>query len=95
MTPGEFREVVKVMKEFGLSKLKMGDLEISMQNNSPVQHKQSYREPNSLPPPSPLTGETESDPVQHKVEQLNSLLKLSDTELVDHLFPEPTEEESA
>jgi hypothetical protein len=33
------------------------------------------------------------DPIQHNIEQVASLLKLSDTELVDRMFPDRTNTE--
>ena len=39
-------------------------------------------------PSAPVLG---SDPIKHKVEQLESLMKLSDIDLVDKLFPEAEE----
>jgi hypothetical protein len=36
-----------------------------------------------------------SDPIRHKSEQLQSLLKLDDKDLVDQLFPDHTDSESA
>jgi len=91
MTPGEFREFAKAMQEFGLSRVKIGDVVMVMAPFKPASA------PVQTEIPRGTSAETSaSDPIKHKVEQLASLMKLSDFELVDQLFPEPTEaEESA
>lgn len=88
MTPGEFREIVKTMKDFGVSHVKMGDLELTMEASRAEPAKASISVPVEAPAES-------SDPIKHKVEQMTSLLKLSDQELVDTLFPDHTQQDNA
>lgn len=99
MTPGEFREIVKTMKEFGVSHMKMGKLELTMGNgplavHAPVNdsYSQGHDSSNPLSPILPLESANLPDPIKHKVEEVTSLLKLGDIDLVNRLFPEPTEE---
>lgn len=87
MTPGEFREFARTMQEFGISQMKMGDVEIML-----GQAPQAQAAPVSLPLDAP---QGQEDPIKHKVEQLSSLLKLDDHQLVDQLFPDHTQTESA
>ena len=111
MTPGELREYCKVMKEFGMSRVVMGDTVLTL--GADLSTAQTL--PNAVPskagfediphPFEPALADLPegvplepSEPIKHKVEALTSLLKLSDTDLVDQLFPETQqieEEESA
>lgn len=92
MTPGEFREIIKTMKDYGVSHVKMGDLEVNMGG-----------EGSNIPSSSPAINEggssgyaegsptQQEDPIKHKIEEMTSLMKLSDDALVDRLFPEDKE----
>lgn len=89
MTPRKFKEIAIAMNEFGLSHVKMGDVELwrdSLAAKVLVPEAKDAISDGSIP--SLAT----DDPIKHKVEQLTSLLKLGDTELVDQLFPDHTEE---
>lgn len=87
MTPGEFKEFARTAKELGIFRVKMGEVEFEFDNSS-----QSLPIESTVPPDAP---NSEADPIQHKQEQLASLLKLSNEELVDQLFPDHTEQEEA
>ncbi len=101
MTPGEFREFARAMREFGLSHVKMGDVEISMGSDAVTSISNSLPNGDTLsikngsPAYSSSTIPMQPDPVEHKVEQLQSLLKLNDTDLVDQLFPDHTQDEES
>ena len=94
MTPSELIKLVKALKESGVTHFKHGDLDIVMgapviaQAPTPI-----------LAEPIPLDAPVEVSPeIKHKVEELSSLLKLSDNDLVDQLFPDnypEDQEESA
>lgn len=84
MTPGEFSEIAKSMRQFGISKLKMGDVDIELQSS--YSNKYVDETLKDLKEPA--------HPIEQKVEQLSSLLKLGDSELVDNLFPDHTKEEA-
>lgn len=101
MTPGEFREFAKTMREFGIARVKTRDIELTLTELEPAKVANPAIEEapiskisgisNALAPfPQP------DEPIKHKMEQLSSLLKLSDHELVDELFPDndPTLQES-
>lgn len=87
MKASEFRAIAKAMREFGLSHVKLGDVELTMFH---VEHKGS---PEKDAPRVPVNAPNEaSNPIEHKVEAMASLLKLSDSELVDELFPDHTQD---
>lgn len=86
MTPGEFKKIVQTMDEYCISHVKMGDVEI----DRPCLSSLTVKKGKALPVPDEDL-EKEEDPIKHKVEQMTSLMKLSDTELVDQLFPDHTE----
>lgn len=89
MTPEELRLVAQTMREYGLTHVKTAAYELTM----PVQELMKAKEcPDLVPVDAPVA---ESNPIEHKVEALTSLLKLSDINLVDQLFPDTTEQEGA
>lgn len=81
MTPGEFKKIAQTMKLFGITRFRMGDVEIDLGSSQAVVPHRTVEAPMETQEPS-------SDPIKHRVEQVGSLLKLSDHELVDQLFPE-------
>jgi len=90
MTPGEFREYARTMCEFGIVRLKMKDVHIIIKEIPLLQSSPLTSGPATFPPAS---GMGDPDPIQHNIEQVASLLKLSDTELVDRMFPDRTNTE--
>jgi hypothetical protein len=91
MTPGEFKEIARSMKDFDIAYVKMGDVELRRGTVYPVVQESVSIE--NLP--QGITTQPD-DPIQHKVDHLTSLMKLSDKDLVDQLFPDKTDvEESA
>lgn len=94
MKPKEFKAIAKAMRECGVSHFKCGDTEIQMAQELPVERKNKRIKQSA--PISPTTPPEHSDPIEHKVEALASLMKLSDSDLVDELFPDHTaDQESA
>jgi len=92
MTPGEFKEIAKAMHEYGIERVKMGDCEFirRAETNLKMAYESIQKGLNeSLPEGVSLDP---ADPIKHKVDQMASLMKLSDTELVDQLFPDKSEE---
>lgn len=86
MTPKEIKSLIKALRDAGVTYYKTADIELNL---APV----PKEEPRAITPvDAPSAAE---DPIKHKVEEMVSLLKLSDTELVDQLFPEPREEEAS
>lgn len=88
MTPTQLKALLKTLKASGVTNFEHGDLKISLGNiHAPVKE--------ITPIDAPATAE---DPIKHKVEEMVSLLKLSDSELVDRLFPDteaPEEQEES
>lgn len=85
MTPGEFKEIAKAMHEFGVHSVKMGDVMILREAHPISKFKKGL--------PLPVDPEDfKNDPVKHKIDEMASLMKLSDSELVDQLFPDKSEE---
>ena len=78
------------MQKFGLSHVKWGDIEIHgiVASQEP---KRKRIKTNGVAKPQDL--EEEPEPIKHKIEHLTSLMKLSDVELVDELFPDKTDME--
>ena len=99
MTPKQIREIAETMRDCGITHLKTGTLEMTCQAGvrpsiapeagvkafvpSPVASTQD--------PPIEAGPPVEEEKIPHNVQQLASLLKLNDLELVDQLFPEPKE----
>jgi hypothetical protein len=101
MTPGEFREYVKIMKEFGLTRAKLGEnVELIMGAGLPVEDvvstlssspvAETGASPLPLSQPAP-----DNDVISHKVSQIHTLLNMNDTELAENLFPDPKPSERA
>jgi hypothetical protein len=91
MTPGEFRDIAKSMKEFGISYVKMGD--VTVQITSGMEQFAPGNDPHLKPEKNADLAVSEaSDPIKHRVDQMASLMKLSDNELVDQLWPDKTDE---
>lgn len=97
MTPGEFREFAKAMREFGIKSLTLNGavIELFHVEQSALTSSEKVEKPALTSSKSELLGgmpNTEKDPIQHKVEQVASLMRLNDMELVDSLFPEPKQD---
>lgn len=93
MKAKDLRACAKIMQEFGLSHLKMEGVELtrSVPTVSAELQKQLRAQVGHNTPLDDLS--KDEDPIAHKVEQLTSLMKLSDVELVDQLFPDHIEHE--
>lgn len=98
MTPKQIREIAEAMRDCGIDHLKMEGFEMTCRRAVQAFHAPERESPHTTPAPvashahqEPETEEKEI--IEHKVEQLASLMKLSDLELVDQLFPEPKDPE--
>jgi hypothetical protein len=78
MTVEETKALIKTLRECGVTRYKTPEIELDL-----------GPEPIKLDAPSPAPVE-----IVHKVEERTSLLKLSDSDLVDRLFPDHTNNES-
>lgn len=80
MNPKEIKALIKTLRAAGITHYKTPELELSL---DPVEPKKRLRKAKAEEP-------TE---IKHKVEELTSLLKLSDQDLVDRMFPDYTIED--
>ncbi len=81
MTPKEIKTLIKTLRAAGVMHYKTPELELKL---DPIEPRKRAR--------SKPTDESE---IKHKAEELTSLLKLSDQDLVDRMFPDYTTEDSA
>lgn len=81
MTPREIKALVKILRAQGVIRFKSADIELEMASIERI----ATRAPK---PPQPVKDPDPDEPIKHKVEELTSLLKLSDADLVDSLFPD-------
>lgn len=88
MLVAELEQVLSLMKQYGVTHLKGFDSEITMVDSSsisPVQMLKTEEKPNTIPlqavPPVDMK-------IVHHVNEVANLLKLSDEDLVDKLFPD-------
>lgn len=89
MTGSEIESLVQALRASGVQRFKSKDFEIEFIREAPQVEK---------PLPAVLKEESSSSkepdkPIEHKVEELESILKLSDQDLVDRLFPDFTDDE--
>lgn len=94
MTPKEFEKIAKTMRKYGIARFKSDNVEIEGLTFGPVVDGPRQISVPEKKPHSISGNSEEQEPIKHKVEQLTSLMKLSDSELVDELFPDE-EEQSA
>lgn len=106
MNPKELKGLIKMLKSSGVTHFKSADFEITLRDSSVGEcgpHKPdvagSIPAPATSVAPSIVSRETigedkEDKPIPHEVLQLTSLLKLSDVDLVDRLFPDHSQEEA-
>lgn len=96
MSPSELIELIKTLKDAGVAQFKHGDLELSF--NAKIYSQAAEPQParKDLKPVSleipPKEPEIE---VPHIIQQMRSVFKASDEELVDQLFPLPKEDEAS
>lgn len=103
MSPKELKALLKMLKLNGVTHFKSADFEISLRDSSVIERGSPRSEVIGLIP-VPATKEVsretsealplEEKPIPHEVVQLTSLLKLSDVDLVDRLFPDHSREEA-
>jgi hypothetical protein len=87
MSPKEIKSLIKTLRAAGCNYYKNGDLELHL---GPVPQKQKEK---SLPSvkSAPLENSTvdQSPEIPHVVQEMTSLMKMSDSDLVERLFPIP------
>jgi hypothetical protein len=73
----EIKELIKTLRECGVTHYKTAEIELDL-GPAPI----------AIDAPAPAP----SPEILHKVEELTSLLKLSDVDLVDRMFPDTQKE---
>lgn len=86
MTAKETIKLLKALKESGVTSFKSGDIEISFGFPS-----NAHEKPVAAPVSFDASAQAPEE-IKHKVEEFTSLMKLSDTELLDRLFPDTAPE---
>ena len=87
MDPKELKKLIKTLRSLGITHYKNGNVELTL---APLE---------VVVPPKPVEKPVEISPeeekeIKHKVEELTSIMKLGDVELLDRLFPDHTEYEA-
>lgn len=82
MEPKQLKKLVKQLRAMGISYYKDQTVELELGSAPSKPTRQSTVSPTEI---------VESDKIPHVVQDLKSVMALSDTDLVDRLFPEPTE----
>lgn len=90
MTLEETRQLILLLKDSGVIYYKDSDLELKL-----VEPKMIKDIGAPDPPMTPLERADMPKEIKHKIEEFTSLMKLNDSDLIDQLFPEPTEEEES
>ena len=88
MTPQEIIQLVEALRANGVSSFKNGGMEVSFSVKIDTLTAELKSEQVPLDAPIELSPE-----IKHQVEEVTSLLRLSDTELVDKLFPDHTQQD--
>lgn len=85
----ELAQVLELLQRYGISQIKMDGLELSFAElaRAPAP---AVAQPIAVDAPLP-----EPEKIEHKTEELTNVMKLSDMELLDRLFPDTTEPEQA
>lgn len=84
MTPGEFRDFAETMRDFGITKARFGDVEIEMPMQKKIPMQAAFQDMTTF---NEMSQEKVSDPVKKSLDEMSTVMKLSDEELVDKLFP--------
>ena len=91
MTPKELKKIAKTMRSLGVLHYKCGDVELNLGPTEPKPVK-----PTAAPvAEKPITPE-EVKEIEHKLEEMTSVLGLGDEALLNRLFPDtqPSDEVS-
>ena len=75
----DLKDLIKTLRAAGVTHYKTADLELTLAPQEPQRRRRR------------VTPEEEEE-IKHKTEEMSSLMKLSDQDLVDRLFPEPTDD---
>jgi hypothetical protein len=106
VTPQEVMDIMKTASLTDVTYLKWGDLELHRGDlkekiayplvESDPAHAAVVQSESKITPPNPpeqkLSPEEEKE-IKHKVEEMTSLMKIGDNDLIDRLFPLPPDPE--
>lgn len=92
--PKNLRDVLAVMRDYGASYIKTNDLEVKLDANT-VNNTADKSISDKVPFPTieEKISQEEESKIKHKVVELTSVMKLSDMDLVDSLFPDHTDQQ--
>ena len=92
MNPEKLEKIFRLMQDFGVEFFKHEDLEIKMSALQPQKEEQKPKEERRNKSKSKKVESQAIPPTEmvipHKINEVTSLLKLGDEELVDKLFPD-------
>lgn len=80
MTPAEAIALIQAAQAAGITSIKFGDLECTFAGAT---------EPTK---PAIVLVPPEDETIRHKIEEVKSVMQLGDLELMDRMFPAPTED---
>lgn len=83
MSPKELKSLIKTLRSLGVTSYEHEGIKLSLTPEAPVK---AIKE-------KPITEEEEKE-IKHKLEELTSIMKLGDRDLIDRMFPDhqPDEE---
>lgn len=83
MAPKDLKKLIKTLRAAGITHYKNGDVELTLAPPAITDP------PKVVAIPVDISPEEEKE-IKHKVEELTSIMKLGDVELLDRLFPDHT-----
>lgn len=89
MTSDELIAVIATCHQAGVRSLSMGDLRVKF---GPAKTKAPKPTAPMPVQPAPELNPEQADKIKHKVEEMESLMRLDDKGLIERLFPTPKEE---
>jgi hypothetical protein len=82
MSPKEIKALVKTLRSLGVTHYKTADIDLLITPEKPVVAKAKSKK----------LLEKEEKEIKHKIEEMTSLMKMGDVELIDRLFPDHQQE---
>lgn len=86
MTAAETKELIEVLRAAGVIHYKSPELELTLAAMAPVA---------AQAPPAAPEAKDVRDPIKEKIEEMKSVMNMTDNELADRLFPIEQQEKSA
>lgn len=94
MKPKDLVSIIRACKDSGITYLKTNEFEIKFsKGDSEIEIAPVVAHAPIAESPSPVFEQSpDEEEIKHKVEELTSLMKLSDSDLVEQLFPLPKDD---